>query len=70
MLLGTLIIVSLLVCGIFYSFLLIYVASDREMAPETTVCSGFCITGPLLKGRHLGKVGKCQGREAMCHANM
>ena len=70
MLIDTLIIVSPLVHGIFYSFLPIYLASDREMATETTICSGFCMTGQSLKERQLGKVGKCQQREAMGHENV
>lgn len=68
-LIGTLIIISLLVHGIFYIFLPIYSASDREMVPSTTVYSRFYITGQPLKGRQLEKVGKCQRREAIGHAN-
>lgn len=41
------------------------------MAPNAMICSGSCIIGQSLKWRQLGKVGKCQGREAMgmtmCH---
>lgn len=70
MLIGTLVIVPMLVHGTFYSFLPIYLASDREMAPNAMICSGFCIIGQSLKWRQLGKVGKCQGRETMGHENV